>query len=166
MLSVFRENDSSSALISTALMLEVESIMSELGVIIANESYSATNKPKIAPMLDGLSVSEQFILDENYPNYLRLRSKYLSEHSLKKDECYWLISGQCLVSFHRNHKVYQLLMGSGDVVRIPANTLYWVDFGPSPKLIAMKYMSSGIHLPMSYTGSNIADSFPLLSSSL
>lgn len=103
------------------------------------------------------------IVDHQYPNYDRLRMKYLSEYSLDRDEILLILEGEALLSFHDDNKVLQLLCNKGDAVIIPGGLTRWVDFGEAPGMLAlMKCMQQEQDQVMHYTGSHFADFFPRL----
>ena len=162
LLKVYDQKDPKTALIETHLLLEIQALLQGLGVLVDNFDYEASGNPDVEGLTQDLTDKEQFILDVNYPNYSRLRSKYLSEHSLAQPEAYWVISGQYLMSVHAEGKVFQLRLGVGDFIKIPSGLLFWMDFGQEPNLIAIKYANAFDSAVVQYTGSKIADMFSLL----
>lgn len=99
-----------------------------------------------------------------YPNYDRIRLKYLSEHTLDQDEAYLVLEGVSLVSFHLEGKIIQLQCEKGDFVIIPAHVRRWIDIGDRAQLKGIKCTCQEEMPPIFYTGSNISDRFPRLGS--
>lgn len=99
---------------------------------------------------------------ELFPNYERLRLRYLSEYYVEEDEAYLIMEGKCLLTFHKENKVLQLLCEKGDYITIPAKTLRWMDMGAKANFTVIKCSEQEEAPVIFYTGSNISDKFPRL----
>lgn len=104
------------------------------------------------------------IVDKNYPNFERLRLKYLSEYSVDKDEVLYVLEGRILLSFHLADQVIQLLCQAGDLVIIPSGVNHWLDMGECTERLSMMLCTQqNKESVLHYSGSNIADLFARLS---
>lgn len=101
-------------------------------------------------------------VSELFPNYERLRLRYLSEYYIEEDEAYLIVEGKCLISVHDNGRVLQLLCEKGDFVMLPRKTLRWMDMGGKASFTVLKCSEQDEAPVIFYTGSSVADKFPRL----
>ena len=98
----------------------------------------------------------------NFPNYDRLRLRYLSEYHVEENEGYLIMEGKCLFGFHYRHKVMLLWCEKGDFITIPAKILRWMDLGNRANFTVLKCAEKEEAPVIYYTGSNISDIYPRL----
>lgn len=177
-LTIFPEKQADHVQLETDLALEISALLEDQGItfkqaawhgavdsLLADEEQQSDIKRDIVP----LERQHQFpfhslvIVDSLYPNFERLRLKYLSEYSVDKDELLYVLEGRLLLSFHINEQVLQLLCKAGDVVIIPAGVSHWLDIGQGNERLCVLFCRQQNQAPiMHYSGNNIADLFPRL----
>ena len=101
-------------------------------------------------------------LDANHPQKAALRQTFLAEHTHGEDEVRCFVAGQGLFSLHVGERVYQVLCGEGDLIGVPAGTTHWFDMGPNPHFVAIRLFNNPEGWVARFTGSTIAEGFPLL----
>lgn len=177
-LKIYQENQSDKIKLHSDLPLEIAELLSDDGIIyrqipwqgnLEDILHQADLQRDLKREVVPLDRQHQFpfcsvsILDEHYPNYERLRLKYISEHTLDKDEIIYVLDGQMLLSIHGKQQVRQLHCQPGEMVMIPAGVAHWIDFGGlSQRLVIMRCTQQEQEPALHYTGSNIADLFPRL----
>ncbi len=171
-------NDTAAQLeMEARLPLEIEQLLGDAGIyyqripiqhsaakIMADEEMLVELKSKIIDAhpqhkFHHCSVAS---VGELFPNYERLRLRYLSEYYVEEDEAYLIIEGKCLLTFHQNNKVLQLLCEKGDYITIPAKILRWMDMGAKANFTVIKCSEQEEAPVIFYTGTNISDKFPRL----
>ncbi|MGE3318483.1 MAG: acireductone dioxygenase [Candidatus Berkiella sp.] len=101
-------------------------------------------------------------LNPDNPNKAILRQKFLDEHTHGEDEVRFFVSGQGLFTLHIKDKVYNVLCQRGDFISVPAKIPHWFDMGTEPHFIAIRLFNNPDGWVATYTGSDIANSFPRL----
>lgn len=104
------------------------------------------------------------LLNEQYPNFQRLRLKYLSEHSVDNDEIYYVLQGELMLYLHVGNQVFSVLCQKGDCLLIPGKMQRWFDVGQvcDEELALMICTQQKQEQVLIYTGNNIADLYPRL----
>ncbi len=101
-------------------------------------------------------------LDADHPQKAALRQKFLAEHTHGEDEVRFFVAGQGLFSLHVGDRVYQVLCKRGDLIGVPAGATHWFDMGPNPHFVAIRLFNNPEGWVAHFTGSQIAEGFPLL----
>lgn len=98
----------------------------------------------------------------DHPDKGVFRTKFLAEHTHSEDEVRFFVAGQGLFSLHIDGRVFEVLCGRGDLIRVPANTTHWFDMGPNPEFTAIRLFNNPEGWVANFTGSDIADHFSRL----
>lgn len=98
----------------------------------------------------------------NHPDKKALREKFLSEHKHSEDEIRFFVKGQGLFTLHIADKVYAVLCCKNDLISVPAGTSHWFDMSEQPEFTAIRFFNNSEGWVAKYTGSAIAEKFPLL----
>ncbi len=98
----------------------------------------------------------------DHPDKAMFRTKFLAEHTHSEDEVRFFVAGQGLFSLHIDGRVFEVLCGRGDLIRVPANTTHWFDMGPNPEFTAIRLFNNPEGWVANFTGSDIADHFSRL----
>ncbi|TVQ39189.1 MAG: cupin [Wenzhouxiangella sp.] len=98
----------------------------------------------------------------DHPDKAMFRTKFLAEHTHSEDEVRFFVAGQGLFSLHMDGRVFEVLCGRGDLIRVPANTTHWFDMGPNPEFTAIRLFNNPEGWVANFTGSDIADQFSRL----
>lgn len=161
----------------TRLPLEIEQLLGDAGIqyqridlphsaakIMADDEIMEALKAKMMVVhpLQKFHHCSVASVGELFPNYERLRLRYLSEYYVEEDEAYLIIEGKCLLSFHQENKVLQLLCEKGDHITIPAKILRWMDMGAKANFTVIKCSEQEEAPVIFYTGTNVSDKFPRL----
>lgn len=101
-------------------------------------------------------------LSPNHPEKVAFRQKFLAEHIHEDFEVRFFVEGQGLFYLHVADKVYAVLCKQGDLISVPANTPHWFDMGENPQFKCIRLFTTPDGWIASFTGSNIAESFPTL----
>jgi 1,2-dihydroxy-3-keto-5-methylthiopentene dioxygenase len=113
---------------------------------------------------EGFVTVDVISISADNPNKIALRQKFLSEHIHTEDEVRFFVDGCGLFYLHVGNAVYSVLCEKGDLISVPANTLHWFDLGSEPSLAAIRFFNNPDGWVAQYSGSDIADRFPLLDS--
>lgn len=179
-LTVYQDKQSSKIRLRSQLPLEITELLQDAGVLYRTTPWRGVTdslvqhvdeqtdlKREIVPLERQHQfpfVSLAVIDGDLYPNLSRLRMKYLSEHTVDKDEILYLLEGELLLSFHHDNQVFQLQAQSGSLLVLPAGLPRWMDIGTLEKrLVLMRCTQQEQEAVLHYTGSNLADMFPRLS---
>jgi 1,2-dihydroxy-3-keto-5-methylthiopentene dioxygenase len=98
-----------------------------------------------------------------HPDKIALREKFLSEHTHSEDEIRFFVKGQGLFILHIADKVYAVLCCQNDLISVPAGVPHWFDMSANPEFTAIRFFNNTEGWVAKYTGSDIAEHFPLLS---
>ena len=101
-------------------------------------------------------------MNANHPDKKPLREKFLSEHTHSEDEIRFFVKGQGLFTLHIADKVYAILCCKDDLISVPAGTAHWFDMSENPQFTAIRFFNNPEGWVAKYTGSPIAEKFPLL----
>ncbi|MCZ2722534.1 cupin [Marinomonas sp. 15G1-11] len=97
-----------------------------------------------------------------HPDKAAFREKFLSEHIHTEDEIRFFVSGKGLFCLHIGEYIYQVLCEKEDLISVPANMPHWFDMGSEPAFTAIRLFNNQEGWVAHFTGSPIADQFPLL----
>ena len=100
----------------------------------------------------------------NHPDRAVLRQKFLAEHTHSEHEVRFFVDGAGLFLLHAEGRVYRMLCVKGDLITVPAGLPHWFDMGASPSFTAIRLFTDESGWVANFTGSTIADRFPLLDS--
>ena len=98
----------------------------------------------------------------DHPDKAAIREKFLSEHTHGEDEIRFFVRGGGLFNLHIGDKVYAVLCCKNDLLSVPAGVKHWFDLGENPELTAIRFFNNPEGWKAEYTGSDIAQKFPLL----
>lgn len=127
------------------------------------EILDAYNDPVSRLMHDcGYATADVISVHPETPHHPDLRKKFLSEHTHSEDEARFFVDGSGLFYLHIGEEVFGLLCTKGDFLSVPAGTRHWFDMGDSPRLKCIRTFTTPEGWVANYTGSSIADRFPLL----
>ena len=176
-LTVFADQDPGTALLASEDGAAIAATLAEIGVRFEGWQAGATVQPGdpqeavIAAYredIDRLIAAEGYqsldvvSLDADHPQKAALRQKFLGEHTHGEDEVRLFVAGQGLFSLHVGDRVYQVLCTSGDLIGVPAGATHWFDMGPNPHFVAIRLFNNPEGWIACFTGSEIAEGFPLL----
>ena len=99
-------------------------------------------------------------LRPDHPQKTAFREKFLAEHTHDDFEVRFFVDGRGLFYLHVEGKVYAVLCEKGDLISVPANTTHWFDMGESPFFKCIRLFTTAEGWVASFTGSDIARSFP------
>lgn len=110
----------------------------------------------------GFQTVDVISIDSSNPNKDALRQKFLSEHIHTEDEVRFFVDGRGLFYLHIEDKVYGVLCEKGDLLSVPAGITHWFDLGANPTLAAIRFFDNPEGWVAQFTGSPIAERFPLM----
>jgi 1,2-dihydroxy-3-keto-5-methylthiopentene dioxygenase len=99
-------------------------------------------------------------LQPDHPQKATFREKFLAEHTHSDFEVRFFVDGKGLFYLHVGGKVYAVLCEKGDLISVPANTTHWFDMGENPCFKCIRLFTTAEGWVASFTGSDIAKSFP------
>lgn len=105
-------------------------------------------------------------LNNDHPDKVALRQKFLAEHTHDDFEVRFFVEGCGLFYLHVDGKVYAVLCEQGDLISVPAHTQHWFDLGETPCLKAIRLFTTPDGWVANFTGSDIGASFPTLDATL
>ena len=111
---------------------------------------------------EGYQTVDVVSLAPDHPDKAALRQKFLAEHTHSEDEVRFFVRGQGLFCLHLQGKIYQVLCCQQDLISVPAGTPHWFDMGPTPRFTAIRLFNNAEGWVAQFTGSTIAERFPLL----
>lgn len=176
-LKIYSNDFSTQLEMETRLPLEIAELLDDAGIVYEHMDIpQSAGKTELADDVleelkqrflqgdrsNGFQYCSVASVGENFPNYDRLRLRYLSEYYVEEDEGYLVMEGKCLFGFHYSHKVMLLWCEKGDYVKVPANILRWMDMGIRANFSVLKCSEHEEAPVIFYTGSNISDIFPRL----
>ncbi len=112
---------------------------------------------------EGYQTVDVISLSPDHPDKAALRQKFLAEHTHSEDEVRFFVRGQGLFCLHIQDKIYQVLCCQQDLIAVPAGTPHWFDMGSAPDFAAIRLFNNASGWVANFTGSDIANRFPLLS---
>jgi 1,2-dihydroxy-3-keto-5-methylthiopentene dioxygenase len=98
----------------------------------------------------------------DHPDREALRHKFLAEHTHSEDEVRFFVEGRGLFCLHLGDEVLQLVCEADDWIAVPAGTPHWFDMGSAPSFCALRFFNNTEGWLARFTGSAIAERFPLL----
>ena len=101
-------------------------------------------------------------IEKNTPDTAPLRAKFLNEHRHSEDEVRFFVAGRGAFYLHIGNRVYQTICVAGDLISVPAGTTHWFDMGANPEFTAIRLFLNPDGWVANFTGSAIAQNFPLL----
>jgi 1,2-dihydroxy-3-keto-5-methylthiopentene dioxygenase len=110
----------------------------------------------------GYQTVDVISMHKNHPDKMAFRNKFLSEHTHSEDEIRFFVRGQGLFTLHIADKVYAVLCCQNDLISVPAGTPHWFDMSDNPEFTAIRFFNNPTGWVANYTGSAIAEKFPLL----
>lgn len=111
----------------------------------------------------GYQAVDVISLTPDHPDRAALRQKFLNEHTHSEDEVRFFVAGRGLFTLHIGGKVYEVLCEKGDLIGVPDGTPHWFDMSESPYFIAIRLFTNKEGWVANFTGSDIAQTFPRLS---
>lgn len=162
--STHSADEISKALEQVGVLFEQWPTLSSIGVHSTFDEILAAYDGEIQRIvkLGGYQSWDVVALDPDNPNKTQLRQKFLDEHTHGEDEVRFFVSGQGLFTLHIKDKVYNVLCQRGDFISVPAKVPHWFDMGTEPHFIAIRLFNNPDGWIATYTGSDIANSFPRL----
>ncbi|MDY6943917.1 MAG: hypothetical protein SVU69_13015 [Pseudomonadota bacterium] len=130
----------------------------------SDEAILSAYQPEIDRLINeaGYQSYDVVHMVPDHPQRVALREKFLSEHTHGEDEVRFFVAGQGLFNLHIGQRVYSVLCCRNDLISVPANTPHWFDMGPAPRFTAIRLFNNPEGWVAQFTGSDIADRFPLL----
>jgi 1,2-dihydroxy-3-keto-5-methylthiopentene dioxygenase len=113
---------------------------------------------------EGYQAVDVVSLSPDNPDRAAFRAKFLNEHTHAEDEVRFFVAGRGLFTLHISEKVYEVLCERGDLIRVPHGTRHWFDMSESPYFVAIRLFTNPAGWVAEFTGSDIAERFPRLSS--
>jgi 1,2-dihydroxy-3-keto-5-methylthiopentene dioxygenase len=113
---------------------------------------------------NGFQSVDVISLNPSHPDKATLRQKFLNEHTHSEFEVRFFVEGQGLFYLHLGDKVYTVLCEKGDLISVPAGATHWFDMGENPHFRAIRLFTNPEGWIANFTGSGIAERFPLLES--
>lgn len=110
----------------------------------------------------GYQAADVIRLRPDHPERGAIRGRFLAEHTHAEDEVRFFVEGRGLFFLHWRDRVYRVLCEAGDLLSVPARMTHWFDTGPEPFVTAIRLFTDPRGWVADYTGSDIAEHFPLL----
>lgn len=176
-LKVYHEDKPAQPMLETSDAAEMARHLSDIGVRFERWSaaqpvaaggaqdtvLAAYRQPVDALMRDcGYQTADVISLTQDHPDKVALRQKFLNEHTHAEDEVRFFVDGRGLFYLHVAGKVYGVLCEKGDLISVPANTTHWFDMGPEPHLACIRLFTDPAGWVANFTGSTIAQRFPMI----
>lgn len=175
-LRVYDENHPEEIIYQTSDHTEIQTALNTIGVQF--EKWEAdrplTDRPTEDEIFDAFETDiVRLMVQNNYrtvdvirmfpenPLKTELRTKFLREHTHEEDEVRLFVEGNGLFYLHIEDKVFIVLCEKGELISIPAHYRHWFDMGESPYFIALRFFIDPSGWVAHFTGSDIADIFPL-----
>jgi 1,2-dihydroxy-3-keto-5-methylthiopentene dioxygenase len=177
LLTVWADDDPSTALVSTADGQEIAGELKRLGARFerwpvvddlpaepTSDEVLAAYAPQVRQVID----TEGYVLVDamsmrpsiGQEQATQARQKFLSEHTHDDDEDRFFARGAGAFYLHVDDRVYAVLCEAGDLLSVPANTTHWFDMGTSPDFVAIRFFHEDDGWVGSFTGSRLAETFP------
>lgn len=136
----------------------------EVGEQDDNDAILAAYKTEIDKLVGerGYQSWDVVSMRADHPDKDAFRKKFLAEHTHSEDEVRFFVRGQGLFVIHKEHKVYAVLCEKDDLISVPGGTKHWFDMGPNPVFTAIRLFNNPDGWVASFTGDEIAASFPPL----
>jgi 1,2-dihydroxy-3-keto-5-methylthiopentene dioxygenase len=99
-------------------------------------------------------------LRPDHPDKVKLREKFLSEHTHAEFEVRFFVEGKGLFYLHPDDRVFLVLCEQGDLLSVPAGVKHWFDMGEHPDFRCIRLFSDPEGWIAHYTGNPIAERFP------
>lgn len=175
-LTVYADTNGAEPLLHTTDGAEIAAALREQGVHFERweadrelpadpdpEAIAAAYRPHIDRLLaeGGYQTFDVIALGPDHPDKDALRGKFLSEHTHGEDEVRFFVEGAGLFCLHLGGRVFQVRCEKNDLISVPAGTPHWFDMGPRPRFVAIRVFDNPEGWVARFTGSDIADSFPL-----
>jgi 1,2-dihydroxy-3-keto-5-methylthiopentene dioxygenase len=176
-LTIYAEEDSDSALLSTDDFDEISTVLGAAGIRIErwkadskladdadNDTIIAAYQAEIDRLIDerGYRTYDVVSMNPDHPDKDQFRKKFLDEHTHGEDEVRFFVRGHGLFVIHSDDKVYSMLCEKDDLISVPANTKHWFDMGPNPTFTAIRLFNNPEGWVANFSGDEIASRFPLL----
>ncbi|WP_207539110.1 1,2-dihydroxy-3-keto-5-methylthiopentene dioxygenase [Sabulicella rubraurantiaca] len=100
-------------------------------------------------------------LTPDHPMKDALRDKFLKEHTHTEDEVRFFHEGAGNFVLHVGGKVYDAHCTKGDLISVPANVTHWFDSGDKPAFTVLRVFTETSGWTPHYTGSDMAERFPV-----
>ncbi len=128
------------------------------------EAVIAAYRPQIDQLMAerGYVTVDVVSLNDDHPQKVELRAKFLDEHRHAEDEVRFFVAGRGLFSLHIDEMVYEVLCEKGDLISVPAGTRHWFDMGEHPHFVAIRLFNNPEGWVAQFTGDTIASRFPRL----
>lgn len=177
-LTIYSDKQAEQIQLQTEFALEISELLADYGIVFKQRPWQGSSETLMEDKEQQSDLKRDIVpferhhqfpfqtlvlIDQEYPNYERLRLKYLSEYSIDKDQVLYLLEGRLLLSFHLQEQVIRLLCQAGDVLIMPGGVAHWLDMGEGTERICMLLCTQQHQEPiLHYSGSNIADLFARL----
>jgi 1,2-dihydroxy-3-keto-5-methylthiopentene dioxygenase len=120
-------------------------------------AYSESLAPFMAK--GGYKTADVINVHPNTPDLLKVREKFLREHTHSEDEIRFFVDGTGLFWFNVNDEVFSLLCEKGDLISVPARTRHWFDLGPNAFVKAIRIFTDAAGWVPNYTNSGIDEKY-------
>jgi 1,2-dihydroxy-3-keto-5-methylthiopentene dioxygenase len=129
----------------------------------SNEQVLEAYRPYLDKLMGetGAGSADVVSLTPDHPQAAAMRAKFLQEHIHTEDEVRFFVRGSGDFVMHVDGKVWDAHCEQGDLISVPANTRHWFDAGEAPRFTALRVFSDQSGWVAHFTGSDIADRFPV-----
>jgi len=125
----------------------------------SQDEIIAAYKHVLQPFMEsnGYKTADVINVNEDTPNLLAIREKFLSEHIHSEDEVRFFVDGQGFFWFNLDdgEPVFNVCCQSGDLISVPAGTAHWFDLGTVPFVKAIRVFIDQSGWVPEYTQSGI-----------
>ncbi len=108
----------------------------------------------------GYSVVDISRMTPNDKFAITIRGRYLSEHTHEEDEVRFFLSGRALLYIHVDQRIHIIECTKGDFFIIPKGIKHWMDIGPKPDFIVMRWFNSQQAFTNHFTDDFVAEATP------
>ena len=131
---------------------------------LPNEEILKAYRPEIERLktANGYVTADIINVTPATPNLDALLAKFTKEHRHADDEVRFTVLGSGVFSIHdENAKlIFQIEVGPGDLINVPAYTAHWFDLCPQRTIQCIRLFKDPAGWTPIYTGSPVADRYP------
>ena len=130
---------------------------------LPNEEILKAYRPEIERLKaeNGYVTADIINVTPATPGLDALLAKFNKEHRHADDEVRFTILGRGVFSIHeeRAHLIFQIEVGPGDLINVPAQTAHWFDLCPERAIQCIRLFKDPAGWTPIYTGRTIAESY-------
>jgi 1,2-dihydroxy-3-keto-5-methylthiopentene dioxygenase len=175
-LTIYNDTDPTSAILDSQDRQVMTDELSTLGIRLEQWTASVPLSPEadqaavLAAYSDdvsrlmregGYASADVVRMQPDHPDRVSMREKFLQEHTHSGDEVRFFVEGSGAFYIHARDRVHMIVCETGDLLSVPTGTTHWFDASDAPLFTAIRIFDSPEGWVATYTGSDIANRFPL-----